>query len=433
MFLSALAACSSKTNFDKNLLYGTWTASYSNEEEGIHYDIDETVTFNKNGSVQVSLETVMKFMGEKLTFNVEINGKYSYKSEYITYEIKKNDINVDIDPDLFETPFEQRQAVKEFKEILAEEVTTEKVVNLTETQLITIDDDGLEITYTKVSYDDEITVNDDEDEEKADNNSDDQPKDVYAHIVLPDDRRITLKTDHTIPEFSLDADWKITDGAIVIFTGEGTSFLTIIDGILYEGRYEDGKCWIEEWVGGKEGEEGSLEDVGYTPVPSKGKRLKGIKIYQKSDLSGNLSNNTRKDDLKPLSIKNLLKDNNEYLSYRDPKEYEKIMTGLGATLYSTQKLKVSIGTDEPNMCPAVKKIYKRPTEEVSVTNLNSSDWNNVDNIEILFTDSEAQTRFIADLVKNGWNKTETLSNSKYEKKGFSINIDKNLLTFDTGF
>lgn len=104
---------------------------------------------------------------------------------------------------------------------------------------------------------------------------------VYAEFVTKEGRKYTLKTDSTVAELSGDAAWWKKDGAIVVFTGEGTSHWTLLDGYLYEGYYEDGQCWQEEWVGGEEGgPEGGLEDVGYIPKPSRGEKLKSLKIYR---------------------------------------------------------------------------------------------------------------------------------------------------------
>ena len=118
-----------------------------------------------------------------------------------------------------------------------------------------------------------------------------ETKDIYAKILLQDGRILHLKTDSSIQvllpndEFeawNLDAYWEEgEDESIVIFTGEGTSYLSILGDYIYEGYYHDGQCWIEEWVGGEEGsDEGGLEDVGYYPKPSNGKKLVSIRFYK---------------------------------------------------------------------------------------------------------------------------------------------------------
>lgn len=117
-------------------------------------------------------------------------------------------------------------------------------------------------------------------------NSPELPSDIYAEVELRDGRTITLKNNFSIIEWEGDAFWeKGEDNTLVIFTGEGTSFISIIGDYAYEGQYHDGQCWVEEWVGG---EEGGLEDVGYIPTPSKGEKLRSIKFYNSTkDLDGN--------------------------------------------------------------------------------------------------------------------------------------------------
>lgn len=104
---------------------------------------------------------------------------------------------------------------------------------------------------------------------------------LYAEFVTNDGRKYSLIKDGTVAELSGDASWWKKDGAIVVFTGEGTSHWTLLDGYLYEGYYEDGQCWQIEWVGGEEGSsEGGLDDVGYIPHPSRGEKLKSLKVYR---------------------------------------------------------------------------------------------------------------------------------------------------------
>lgn len=105
--------------------------------------------------------------------------------------------------------------------------------------------------------------------------------DIYAEVELRDGRTITLNNDFSVKEWGGDAYWeKGENNTLVIFTGEGTSYISIIGGYVYEGYYHDGQCWVEEWVDGEEGsEEGGLEDVGYIPIPSKGEKLKNIKFF----------------------------------------------------------------------------------------------------------------------------------------------------------
>lgn len=105
--------------------------------------------------------------------------------------------------------------------------------------------------------------------------------DIYAKIILPDYRKLTLKTDQTIMEWSGESSWEESqDGSIVIFTGEGTCYYSILGDYIYEGEYHDGQCWNEEWVGG---EEGGLEWVGYYPKHSNGKKLVSIIFYKEKN------------------------------------------------------------------------------------------------------------------------------------------------------
>ncbi len=108
-------------------------------------------------------------------------------------------------------------------------------------------------------------------------NSDKLNAGIRGEAICADGRTMTFKTDGTIPELSLDARWEIIDNVVVIFTGEGTAYWSIIDGYIYVGRYEDGQCWNEEWVG--DGDSGGLDVVGYTPEPSKGEKLREFHWY----------------------------------------------------------------------------------------------------------------------------------------------------------
>lgn len=81
-----------------------------------------------------------------------------------------------------------------------------------------------------------------------------------------------LEDNYVNPE----SNWEIVDDVLVCFTGEGTSYFSIIDGYVYEGEYRsDGKCWVEEWIG--DGETGGLDEVGYYPTPEKGTKLRNFK------------------------------------------------------------------------------------------------------------------------------------------------------------
>lgn len=107
--------------------------------------------------------------------------------------------------------------------------------------------------------------------------------DKYAEIVLPWGVKITLKADHTIPELSPEASWEIKDDALLIFSGEGTTYWTIIGEYLYEGYYEDGLYWVQEW----DTETKCFVDEGFPPMPSMGEKLKSIKIYGDRSSSNN--------------------------------------------------------------------------------------------------------------------------------------------------
>lgn len=116
--------------------------------------------------------------------------------------------------------------------------------------------------------------------------------DIYAELVLPWDKSITLKSDHSIPELPEDANWEIKDEAIVIYSGEGTTYWTIIDGYLYEGFYEDGYYWVQEW----DTETESFVEEGFPPMPSMGEKLKSFKIYGDNLSPDNKVNQGNRDD-----------------------------------------------------------------------------------------------------------------------------------------
>ena len=54
------------------------------------------------------------------------------------------------------------------------------------------------------------------------------------------------------------------------YTGEGTSFITIIDGYSCDVEYHDGLCWNEEFDSATE----SMGVIGYAPTKATGKKLK---------------------------------------------------------------------------------------------------------------------------------------------------------------
>lgn len=98
-------------------------------------------------------------------------------------------------------------------------------------------------------------------------------KDVAAIAIYDNGKTLHFKTDKTIAEIP-GVSWDKVKNALVYYTGEGTSFISIIDGYEYEGEYrEDGKCWREEWNATDE----CLDDVGYTPTKDNGKKLKSFK------------------------------------------------------------------------------------------------------------------------------------------------------------
>ena len=65
-------------------------------------------------------------------------------------------------------------------------------------------------------------------------------------------------------------EWNINDGALVFYNGEGTSYITIIDGYEFYGDYIAGICWNEDWDEQSE----VMGDIGYAPTKSSGERLK---------------------------------------------------------------------------------------------------------------------------------------------------------------
>lgn len=101
--------------------------------------------------------------------------------------------------------------------------------------------------------------------------------DVAGKVVLAGGREyILLKNGRLGPVgYQGDGSWEKVGGAVVIFTGEGTSHISIIDGYVYEGRYKDGECWNEEW----NPEEECLEDVGYFPTHDRGEAIVSLKWY----------------------------------------------------------------------------------------------------------------------------------------------------------
>lgn len=98
-------------------------------------------------------------------------------------------------------------------------------------------------------------------------------KDVVAIAEYENGKILHFKSDKTIAEIP-GVSWNKVKNALVYYTGEGTSYISIIDGYEYDGMYqEDGKCWREEWDPTNE----CLDDVGYTPTKDKGKKLKSFK------------------------------------------------------------------------------------------------------------------------------------------------------------
>ncbi len=109
--------------------------------------------------------------------------------------------------------------------------------------------------------------------QQTDDTGNDELKDVAAIAVYDNSKTLHFRLNKTIAEIP-GVSWDKVKNALVYYTGEGTSFKSIIDGYEYEGEYrEDGKCWREEWNATDE----YLEYVGYTPTKDKGKKLKSFK------------------------------------------------------------------------------------------------------------------------------------------------------------
>ena len=104
--------------------------------------------------------------------------------------------------------------------------------------------------------------------------SNDADDGISGKAVLADGTELTFLTDHTIPELN-GAAWEMAGEAIVYYSGEGTTFYTIMDGYEYRGEYspEDGMCHFEDY----DADSGYMDDLTYYPVPSKGTRLKSFK------------------------------------------------------------------------------------------------------------------------------------------------------------
>lgn len=98
-------------------------------------------------------------------------------------------------------------------------------------------------------------------------------KDIAAIAVYDNGKTLHFRSDKTIAEIP-GVSWDKVKNALIYYTGEGASYISIIDGYEYEGEYrEDGKCWREEWNASDE----CLDDVGYTPNKDNGKKLKSFK------------------------------------------------------------------------------------------------------------------------------------------------------------
>lgn len=109
--------------------------------------------------------------------------------------------------------------------------------------------------------------------QQTDDTENDEIKDVAAIAVYDNGKTLHFKSDKTIAEIP-GVSWDKVKNALVYYTGEGTSYISIIDGYEYEGEYrEDGKCWREEWNASDE----CLDDVGYTPTKDNGKKLTSFK------------------------------------------------------------------------------------------------------------------------------------------------------------
>lgn len=161
---------------------------------------------------------------------------------------------------------------------------------------------------------------DDSDRQSAKIENADLPDGVYAEYILGDGRTYSLKENGAVlcdGEILTGANWSFEDKAIVIYTGEGTSFFTILDGYLYGGYYKNGQCWVEEWVG--DGEDGGLEDVGYIPTPDKGEKIKKIRISNKTSQGTNTITNTAES-----SADNGIQNNNGVIGHT----YENARIGI---------------------------------------------------------------------------------------------------------
>ena len=107
---------------------------------------------------------------------------------------------------------------------------------------------------------------------QTDDTENDEFKDTAAIAVYDNGKTLHFRSDKTIAEIP-GASWDKVKNALVYYTGEGTSYISIIDGYEYEGEYrEDGKCWREEWNASDE----CLDDVTYPPTKANGKRLKSF-------------------------------------------------------------------------------------------------------------------------------------------------------------
>lgn len=112
--------------------------------------------------------------------------------------------------------------------------------------------------------------------QQTDDTGNDELKDVAAIAVYDNGKTLHFRTDKTIAEIP-GTSWDKVKNALVYYTGEGTSFKSIIDGYEYEGEYrQDGKCWNEVWNASDE----CLDDVGYIPTKDKGKKLKSFEWIQ---------------------------------------------------------------------------------------------------------------------------------------------------------
>lgn len=109
--------------------------------------------------------------------------------------------------------------------------------------------------------------------QQTDDTENDEFKDIAAIAVYDNGKTLHFRSDKTIAEIP-GVSWDKVKNALIYYTGEGTSYISIIDGYEYEGEYrEDGKCWREEWNASDE----CLDDVGYTPTKDNGKKLKSFK------------------------------------------------------------------------------------------------------------------------------------------------------------